>query len=77
MTAVPILELDRFYFHFKSLLFSGFTASLVVNSENGDASVTLTAGLGPLNNDCKVVNKTKKKTHDINANAREYKKSCS
>ena len=60
MTAVPILELDRFYFHFKSLLFSGIKASLVVNSEDGEASITLTAGLGPLNN-CKVVkNKDKK-----------------
>ena len=59
MTAVPILELDRFYFHFKSLLFSGFKASLVVNSDNGEASVTLTAGLGPLNN-CKVVRKKKR-----------------
>ena len=60
MAAVPIFELDQFYFHFKSLLFSGFKASLVVNSENGEASVTLTAGLGPINN-CKVVKKNKKK----------------
>ena len=60
MAAVPVFELDQFYFHFKSLLFSGFKASLVVNSENGEASVTLTAGLGPINN-CKVVKKNKKK----------------
>ena len=60
MAAVPVFELDQFYFHFKSLLFSGIKASLVVNSENGEASVTLTAGLGPINN-CKVVKKNKKK----------------
>ena len=61
MTAVPIIELDRFYFHFKSLLFSGFKASLVVNSDNGEASVTLSAGLGSLNN-CKVVKNKKKRS---------------
>ena len=42
---VAVIELDRLYFHFKSLLFSGFKAS-----------VTLTAGLGQVNN-CKVVKK--------------------
>ena len=45
---VAVIELDRLYFHFKSLLFSGFKAS-----------VTLTAGLGPVNN-CEVVKKQKK-----------------
>ena len=56
---VAVIELDRLYFHFKSLLFSGFKASLAIEAENGDASVTLTAGLGPVNN-CEVVKKRKK-----------------
>ena len=56
---VAVIELDRLYFHFKSLLFSGFKASLAIEADNGNASVTLTAGLGPVNN-CEVVKKKKK-----------------
>ena len=49
-------ELDGFFFHFKHLLFSGYEASLKINSKDGKASVNLTADLDAMNN-CKVIKK--------------------
>ena len=51
-----VQELDGFYFHFKHLLFYGHEASLQINSLNGKATVTLTAGFKAMNN-CKVAKK--------------------
>ena len=41
-------EVDSFVAKFKHLWYAGIKASLKIEAENGEASVVLTAGLGPL-----------------------------